>query len=151
MLKALGLVSISGNRRVHMEAYHSPCKSPFPRWVMVGSDESARTFTLEDLMTKEDEEWHSKAVIASDGGDGRVLWYVGGSLRASIDEGGVTCLADLGLDDAPHGISVWEGSYIWSPGGYEYPEDGNLDPSGKFRAPNDAEWEYIKEGKNPWM
>ena len=59
-------------------------------------------------------------------------------------------LDDLGLDDAPDGISVWEGTHAG--GGYNaYQGDYNdVYPVGKFRAPTDDEGQAIREGKNPF-
>jgi hypothetical protein len=100
---------------------------------------------------KSEATWRSKAVVASDGlGNGCVIWYVGGALESEIEEAGLTDLSDLGLNDAPQGISVWEGVYIWLPGGHECPDDGTTDPSGAFRPPTAEEWTLIQSGKNPW-
>jgi len=61
----------------------------------------------------EDYDWSkpSKAVIAmsGDGGFGCVLWTVGAHVNSMIREAGVNDLDLLGLDDAPEGISIWEG------------------------------------------
>lgn len=93
----------------------------------------------------------SKGVIAcTDSGRGVVLWAVGAHLRYEIEELGFYHLGDLGLDDAPVGISVWEGKYIWQPGSGEHPQDGEVYPGGTFRAPTDAEWEAIRAGRCPW-
>lgn len=92
----------------------------------------------------------SKAVLASDGVDGIVLYTVGPGLWQEMVEGGLSMLSDLGLDNAPKGISVWEGKYIWQPGTYECPEDGYTKPVGEFHAPTDEEWDCIKQNKCPW-
>ncbi len=93
----------------------------------------------------------SKAVVAmGETGPGAVLWYVGDDLFNEIDEAGNKTPEDLGLGDAPEGISIWEGVYVWSPGTYEHPYDGDSYPSGKFRAPTDDEWAAIRSGKSPW-
>ncbi len=56
------------------------------------------------------------AVVASDGrGNGAVLWTVGAHLNLEIEEMGLHRLDELWLDDAPLGISVWEGKGIWFP------------------------------------
>ena len=94
---------------------------------------------------------NSMAVVASDGaGNGAVLWYVGGHLSNEIEEAGLHHLGDLGLDGADCGIWVWEGKYLWSPGGYEYPEDGDMDCVGDFRPPTQEEWVFIMKGESPW-
>jgi len=55
------------------------------------------------------------------------------------------------LDDAPEGISVWEGHAVGYPQGIDgdYP-DPDPDLVGTFRAPTDAEWAAIRENKSPW-
>lgn len=100
-----------------------------------------------------EEAWRAKAVVASDGnGNGCVVWYVGESMRNEIEECGFRGLDELGLDDAPAGISVWEGTYVWIRGGYECPEDGEMvvGSNSAFRAPTDEEWTAIREKRNPW-
>lgn len=108
-------------------------------------------FLSPEKQRQREDDWPSKAVVACDArGNGAVLWFVGESLRNEIEEAGLRQLGDLGLDDAPCGVSVWEGSYVWTPGPYEHPEDGDVSPAGCFRAPTDAEWAAIREGCNPW-
>jgi hypothetical protein len=105
----------------------------------------------EETRLERREEWSSKAIVACDGhGRGAVLWYVGGALENEIGECRLRELGDLGLDDAPQGISVWEGTYIWVSGPFECPDDGRMDPSGKFRSPTDEEWRAVREGRCPW-
>ena len=92
----------------------------------------------------------SKAVIASDGkGNGCILCYVGEHLRVEIDAAGHQ-LDCLGLDDAPSGISVWEGKYVGVPGSYEYPWEGDSEVRGSFRDPTPEEWVAIKANECPW-
>jgi hypothetical protein len=101
---------------------------------------------------EDEEKCQSKAVIAANHkGFGCVVWYVGPGLINEIEEAGLQELGDLGLDDAPEGISVWEGIYVWSRGPYECPEDGDSAPVGAFRRPSDEEWIAIREGRNPWL
>jgi hypothetical protein len=94
----------------------------------------------------------SRAVVASDGHDGQVLWSKGAHIETEICESGTgSRLQDLGLDDAPCGISVWEGFYktvqCGNPlDGYDY----ETEPKGRFRAPTDEEWSAIRAGRNPW-
>ena len=64
-------------------------------------------------------------------------------------------IEDLGLDDAPEGISVWEGDLVttesWTDCGKEY--DTELEPANRedpFRDLTDAEWAAIRTGQNPW-
>jgi hypothetical protein len=67
-----------------------------------------------------------------------------------INEAGVSDLDLLGLDDAPEGISIWEGeirtSHTNTPDANEY--DSWLE--GAFRSPTDEEWTAIREGRCPW-
>lgn len=94
----------------------------------------------------------SKAVVANwdSSRNGIVLWFSVDSLIASEIEQLSRGLDDLGLDDAPNGISIWEGTYVWFPGGYECPQDGTSEARGTFRAPTDEEWTAIREGRSPW-
>ena len=96
-----------------------------------------------------DAEKDSRAVIACKDGEGVLLWWVGYDFAIEHDAG-LRQLGDLGLDDAPDGISIWEGQYQWSPGGFEHPEDGDRWPSGTFRAPTDDEWIAIRKDECPW-
>jgi hypothetical protein len=93
----------------------------------------------------------SRAVIACDAhGYGCILWWVGYDFEIEVNEAGLGQLDDLGLDDAPHGITIWEGKYVWSPGSYEHPQDGDSHPVGTFRPPTSSEWYLIQQGKAPW-
>lgn len=85
----------------------------------------------------------SLGVVASDGnGNGLLLWYVGVDLALEVEEYGFRFLTDLGLDDAPAGVSVWEGKYVW--------DGDDANPKGRFRPPTEAEWVAIREGRMPW-
>lgn len=92
----------------------------------------------------------SRAVVACDGDfHGCVLFTVGAHVNFEIKEVGLRGLDEIGLDDAPPGISIWEG--ITSGGGIAY--DGDyLDTylTGSFRAPTDEEWNAIRAGVCPW-
>jgi hypothetical protein len=92
----------------------------------------------------------SKAVIANGKDHGCVLYYLGRSIAAEIEDAGLSELSDLGLDDAPRGISIWEGVYVFTPGSFEYPAEGDSNPSGSFRPPTDDEWTAIRQGHCPW-
>lgn len=91
----------------------------------------------------------SRAVLANADGTGVVLWAVGVHIEEEISNAGRQ-LSDLGLDDAPDGISVWEG--VWNgferhtPDGSEYDSEAR----GAFREPTEAEWESIRKGECPW-
>lgn len=97
------------------------------------------------------DEWDeaSKAVIASRGGHGAILWFRGSAIEHELDAVGGD-LSDMGLDDAPDGISIWEGTYVTIRGGGEYDGDYDSEPSGKFRTPTDEEWVAIRENRSPW-
>lgn len=98
-----------------------------------------------------DWERDSLAVIACDGnGNGAVLWTVGTHVKFEMEECGLVQLDDLGLDNAPVGISIWTGKYLWSPGPWECPNDGSTDAVGTFRPPTDEEWRAIHEARCPW-
>lgn len=92
----------------------------------------------------------NRALIASDGSNGCVLHYVGAALSFEIEEGGFRQLVDLGLDDAPEGLSVWEGTGTWEQGGYECPEEGEVVFRGSFRELNAVEWAALRDGECPW-
>lgn len=90
----------------------------------------------------------SLAVCASDGNNGWVPWHCGPHVEMQID-GLSAQLQDLGLDDAPKGISIWEGTLA---GGERTYEGDYYDVylKGTFRAPTDDEWAAIREGRCPW-
>jgi len=92
------------------------------------------------------------AVVASRNGYGSVLWWVGLDIDLQISEYGAHDLGDLGLDDAPDGIHVWQGNYIWSSGvNYEgIDEGGDAEPRGVFRPPTTEEWALIQKNECPW-
>lgn len=84
----------------------------------------------------------SLAVVACDGhGNGCILHHVGGHIAFDLSEVG-RGLGDIGLDNAPEGISVWEGRHVGSG------EDVTLE--GDFRDPTDAEAAAIAAGECPW-
>ncbi len=94
---------------------------------------------------------NSLAVIASRGGEGAVLWWVGGHIDFELCESGISALGDLGLDDAPEGICVWDGVYVFHKDTSYYHDDGGESEAvGDFRAPTDEEGEYIKRNECPW-
>lgn len=95
---------------------------------------------------------NSKAVVACNKEKyGCVLWAVGAYLRIEMEEAGLHDLSDLGLDNAPCGISVWEGKYVaWNPSVWGYPDDAGYEPRGTFRSPTEEEWQEIRAGRCPW-
>jgi hypothetical protein len=96
---------------------------------------------------------NSLAVVAnsSAGNGGVILWTAGPHLENEIDSIGSVRLDDLGLDDAPEGISIWEGKYIgYKTGNPMDGEEWDTEAHGKFRTPTDAEWEAIRADRCPW-
>jgi len=95
----------------------------------------------------------SLAVVACDGhGTGCVIWTAGPHVRMEIEEYSSVTLAALGLDDAPHGISVWEGRYDYHDTSHPLgPDEGcEATPKGSFRSPTADEWKAICEDRCPW-
>jgi hypothetical protein len=92
-----------------------------------------------------------RALVACDGdGHGCVLQYVGAGLQYMLEEGAGRELVDLGFDDAPDGISVWEGrlatSEMWTDCGREY----DCELVGTFRELTDDEWASLRRNECPW-
>lgn len=96
-------------------------------------------------------ELRSRALVACDGdGHGCLVYWVGADLGFEVAEMGLCELADLGLDDAPRGLSIWEGRYVTNRvGGYDSP-DVETEPSGRFRPLTAAEWSEVSQGRAPW-
>ena len=93
----------------------------------------------------------SIAIVACHNGQGVVLWYGGGpSLAYEIEEAGMRRLDQLYLDDAPDGISVWEGCYITTGGNCFGIDDVEVNAEGAFRKPTAREWRSIMAGRNPF-
>ena len=93
----------------------------------------------------------SLAVVACDEDENAlVLWAVGGHIKMEQEEVGLWTAEELGLTPPKPGIWVWEGKYVWSPGPWEHPQDGDMNPVGEWREPYEDEWENIKCGTNPW-
>jgi hypothetical protein len=92
----------------------------------------------------------SKGLIACRGGQGVVLQFTGGDIESEILEGGLSELGDLGLDDAPEGLSIWEGRYVYDPRPSLDGDYGDGQPSGKFRPLTPQEWAKLAEGKQLW-
>jgi hypothetical protein len=91
------------------------------------------------------------AVVACDGvGHGVVIWHLG--LQHEIEDGGLYELSDLGLDDAPQGISVWDGHIIWtrSSSTPDSPAEDDCELVGEFRDPTPEEWACIQCDHSPF-
>jgi len=90
----------------------------------------------------------SFAVVANrECGTGCVLFTGGPAVPCDMDQLGGH-LADLGLDNAPPGVSVWEGTVRCWRDRESGADDSEL--VGTFRPPNDAEWDAIRRGVSPW-
>ena len=85
-----------------------------------------------------------RAIIASRRGHGCVLYYSGTRIEYAIDEVCMHQLSDLGLDDAPDGLSVWEGTYSVDLSGE------TMEPDGEFRDLDGFEWLDIVNGVDPF-
>jgi len=72
------------------------------------------------------------------------------ALYWEISEIGTVDLGDYGLDLAPDGISIWEGVSVWRPGGYECPQDGQMEFEGEFRRPSAEELAKLAAGEPLW-
>lgn len=92
-------------------------------------------------------EMQSCAVIACDGrGNGCVLYTGGPAVKAEIQNVS-DHLGDIGLDDAPAGLSVWVGKLLtWRTSDGEY--EGEL--KGAFRPLQPEEWKAVQAGVSPW-
>ena len=92
-----------------------------------------------------------RAVVANrDDGKGVVLWCAGKGIEEEVSATSPR-LDDLGLDDAPEGISIWEGCIVTRKCGNPlYGVDYETELVGKFRDPSDAEWAEIHQGRSPW-
>jgi len=88
----------------------------------------------------------SKAVLAVNEGEGVVLWSVG-AINDEVKGDGPDADA-LGLfQNAPKGISIWEGHYV----AHDDPFGTYTVPRGHFRAPTQMEWTKIQKGECPWL
>jgi hypothetical protein len=97
----------------------------------------------------------SKAVVACDGkGRGAVLWAAGPHVRFEVEyTSGCGSLDELGLDDAPLGLSVWEGRFVTHgeaaiPGVCD--DSYYTEPQGEFRPLSEDEWFWVRRGVCPW-
>lgn len=93
----------------------------------------------------------SRALIANGRHRGCVLQYKGPGIENEIDECGLYGLDDLGLDDAPEGLSIWEGMLhtrrVGNPiDGEEW--EGEL--VGTFRPLTADEWGILTGGGLLW-
>lgn len=102
-------------------------------------------------MTKPEEQQRSHALVANGRHRGCVLQYRGPGIENEIDECGLYDLDELGLDDAPEGLSIWEGTLhtrrVGNPmDGEEW--EGEL--VGGFRPLSPEEWAVVVSGGQLW-
>ena len=81
---------------------------------------------------------------------GVVLCGVGGGFELETYEAGERDMECLGLTPPKAGIWIWEGQFIWTPGPYEYPQDGDMNPVGSWRRATDHELAALVNGTRPW-
>lgn len=101
------------------------------------------------MYVEPDYDWKkpSLAVVACEGnGFGCVLYTVGPHVFCLMEDVG-RALGSIGLDDAPAGISVWEGK-TESYKSYYGEQDVYLE--GEYRDPTPEEWKAIQAGECPW-
>ena len=91
----------------------------------------------------------SKALIANMGGIGCVLDYTGDAITWHIREFSPS-LDELGLDDAPDGLSVWEGTMGSVRHYTQDGEDWDFEANGKFRDLNPEEWAALQKDGCLW-
>jgi hypothetical protein len=104
------------------------------------------------MYTKEDYEKDSRAVCVAgdDPSLGMVLWYEGAWLYNEIHEAGVgLMLEDLGLYEAPKGVSIWEGRYKTEELETAYGREYDTEAVGTFRSLTQPEWVAFMNGDNP--
>lgn len=90
-----------------------------------------------------DPEKPSRALIASSGLDnGFVMEFVGQDLDTKITCVGTDTM-DLGLGDAPEGLSIWEGRYVFVP-------HDDVEPRGVFRDLTYEEWNQLRDHGELW-
>jgi len=83
-------------------------------------------------------------------GETLILEYVGCDITMMIEEHGLAA-EELDLGHEEPGIWLWEGTYHWYPGSYEYPDDGDGMLKGIYRRPTLEELQALAEGKRLWV
>lgn len=95
----------------------------------------------------------SLAIVVSDGdGHGMVLYTAGPHVLRIMDDACSRYLDDLGLGDAPEGISVWKGlikSQIY-PATPDSAEEYDSWLEGTFGPLQPEEWQALQENRCPW-
>lgn len=91
------------------------------------------------------------ALIANTKNGGVVLHARPGcTLYYEMHEVGSSRVDDYGFDDAPEGLTVWEGIAAWQPGGYETPQDGMTIYEGTYRRLTTEEILKVQKGEELW-
>jgi hypothetical protein len=118
----------------------------------ISPDSDTDADVLTDVPAKLVGDWtgattESIALIANNNGKGVVVVSCGDGISYFAEACG-PYLSDMGLDDAPHGLTIWEGRVVSS---YS-PLDGDHDAElvGSFRALTDAEWGRLAATGAPW-
>lgn len=93
---------------------------------------------------------NSIALVASNNGHGCILAFNGEGIEVDFEHESDPSLDMHWMDDAPDGLSIWEGCYkdheTWGDHGMDY--DGEL--VGTFRPLTEREWELLKSTGTPW-
>lgn len=91
---------------------------------------------------------NSIALIASVGGDGVILEWHGNDIYWEFEGEGCLRTDFHGMDDAPDGLSIWEGKMCCDQG-YEDPvPDCSLE--GEYRDLTPEEWKLLQDTGVPW-
>lgn len=90
----------------------------------------------------------SIALVANRNGAGVVLEFSGSGIEEEVNAVG-SRLDDLGLDDAPDGISIWEGHLSVSKPDY-FSGEVDTELVGVFRELTEEEWVRLRLTGTPW-
>lgn len=90
----------------------------------------------------------SIALIASSGGTGVILEFDGTGIEGDIETESSRRLDDHGLDNAPDGLSIWEGKLRVTSSRYD--EDVDCELVGEFRELSRVEWGLLETSGVPW-
>jgi len=111
-------------------------------------DQIRKQVELTFEVSKCKKEMESRLVVACNNGAGCVLYAIGSCWEAWYEGSCSYVLDDNGLDDAPDGISIWEGRmHSWGP---DYNGEYDAELRGEFRNLTEKEWNLLAEGHVPW-
>jgi hypothetical protein len=117
-------------------------------------DLDARVAELDEAEQQQRNKVSSIALVANGPKGGAVIEYRGDDISIEMEEPGCDrTLEDLGFDDAPQGLSIWEGKFLWVAvytEGYVDPSQGYTMPKGSFRALTTEEWETLRTQGRIW-